>query len=127
MSLRSPLGRVLGLGAAKQGVGHWWSQRVTAIGLILLGAWFIGSLLTLSNFSYETVTAWIRHPVSATLLSLFVAVSAYHSQLGIQVVIEDYVHGALKTVSIVLSNFFHVLIGVLGVISVLRIAFGGVA
>ena len=127
MSLRSPLGKVLGLGAAKEGVKHWWSQRVTAVGLALLGAWFIVSLLCLSNFEYGTVTAWIRNPCNATLLSIFVATLAYHSQLGVQVVIEDYVHGALKTASIVLSNFFHVVVGSLGVVSVLRIAFGGAA
>jgi succinate dehydrogenase / fumarate reductase, membrane anchor subunit len=127
MSLRSPLGRVLGLGTAKQGAKHWWSQRVTAIGLALLGAWFIASLLCLKDLDYSTVTEWIRRPFDAALLSLFVATLAYHSQLGVQVVIEDYVHGATKTVSIVLSSFFHVVIGVLGVISVLRIAFGSAA
>ena len=127
MSLRSPLGKVLGLGAAKEGAGHWWSQRVTAVALVALGIWFVASLFALQGFDYDAVTSWIRHPVNATLLALFVAVSAYHSQLGLQVVIEDYVHGALKTASIVLSNFFHVIVGALGVIAVLRIALGGAA
>lgn len=127
MSLRSPLGKVLGLGSAKSGASHWWSQRVTAVALALLGVWFIGSLVCLDSFEYGAVTAWMGGPVNATLLSLFVATLAYHSQLGVQVVIEDYVHGTLKTVSIVLSNFLHVVVGALGVVSVLRVAFGSVA
>ena len=127
MSLRSPLGKVLGLGTAKDGVKHWWSQRVTAVALALLGVWFIVSLACLGSFEYGVVTGWISGPVNATLLSLFIATLSFHSQLGVQVVIEDYVHGALKTVSIVLSNFSHVIVGALGVVSVLRIAVGVVA
>jgi succinate dehydrogenase / fumarate reductase membrane anchor subunit len=127
MSLRTPLGTVLGLGAAKAGVKHWWSQRVTAVGLALLGVWFVISLLCLGSFDYSAVTTWIANPINATLLSIFVATLSFHSQLGVQVVIEDYVHGAMKTISIVLSNFLHVVVGALGVIAVLRIAFGGVA
>ena len=127
MSLGSPLGKVLGLGSAKSGTHHWWSQRVTAVALALLGVWFIASLACLGSFEYGAVLAWIGNPFNATLLSLFIASLAYHSQLGVQVVIEDYVHGATKTVSIVLSNFIHVVVGALGVIAVLRIAFGSVA
>src|SRR5262245_30554749 len=116
-NLRSPLGQVLGLGTAKQGAKHWWSQRITAIALALLGVWFIASLACLGSFAFASVTAWIGHPVNATLLSVMIVTLMYHSQLGIQVVIEDYVHGAAKTVSIVLSNFFHVIVGALGVVS----------
>ena len=82
------------------------------------------SLYCFGSFDYGAVTAWIATPYNATLLSIFIATLAYHSQLGVQVVIEDYVRGALKTVSIVLSNFFHVVVGTLGVVSVLRVAFG---
>ena len=124
MSLRSPLGKVLGLGSAKAGAHHWWSQRITAIGLVFLCAWFVISLACLGTFEYEAVRGWIAGPVNATLLSLLVAILCYHSQLGVQVVIEDYVQGALKTASILISNFVHVVAGVLGVVSVLRIAFG---
>ena len=124
MSLRSPLGKVLGLGSAKAGAHHWWSQRMTAIGLVILGAWFVISLACLGTFDYSAVRGWIGGPVNATLLSLLVATLCYHSQLGVQVVIEDYVHGALKTASILISNFVHIVAGVLGVVSVLRVAFG---
>lgn len=127
MSLRSPLGKVLGLGAAKEGAQHWWSQRVTSVGLALLGGWFIASLICLGSFEYGAVTAWIANPCNATLLSIFIATLAYHSQLGVQVVIEDYVQGGLKTLTILLSNFAHVVVGALGVVSVLRIAFGAAA
>jgi succinate dehydrogenase / fumarate reductase membrane anchor subunit len=127
MSLRSPLGKVLGLGSAKDGAKHWWSQRTSAVALALLGLWFIVSLACLGTFEYGAVVGWIGNPCNATFLSLFIATAAYHSQLGVQVVLEDYVHGATKTVAIVLSNFAHILVGALGVIAVLRIAFGGVA
>ena len=126
-NLRSPLGRVLGLGSAKQGAHHWWSQRMTAIGLVLLGIWFLVSLACLGSFEYAAVRGWIGHPLNATLLSILIATMMYHSALGVQVVIEDYVQGATKTVSIILSNFAHVVVGVLGVVSVLRIAFGSAA
>lgn len=127
MSLRSPLGKVLGLGSAKQGAHHWWMQRVTAVGLALLGVWFTVSLACVGSFEYGAITAWAAHPCNASLLAVTIATLAYHSQLGVQVVIEDYIHGAAKTAMIVLSNFFHVVLGAIGVVSVLRIAFGGAA
>jgi succinate dehydrogenase / fumarate reductase, membrane anchor subunit len=124
MSLRSPLSRVLGLGSAKDGTKHWWSQRVTAVALSLLGVWLIVSLAMLDSLGYAAVVTWIGRPFNATLLSLFVLTLAYHSQLGVQVVVEDYVQGALKTVTLLLSNFIHVVVAALSVVAVLRIAFG---
>jgi succinate dehydrogenase / fumarate reductase, membrane anchor subunit len=128
MSLRSPIGRVLGLGTAKDGAEHWWSQRVTASALAVLGPWFLISLLCNGSFDYDSVAGWISRPYNAVLLSLFIATLVYHSKLGIQVVIEDYVtsHGT-KIASLVLSNFVHVFVGVLGVFAVLRVAFGVIA
>ena len=125
MSLRSPIRRVLGLGTAKDGVGHWWSQRVTSVALVILGLWFMSALLRLGPLDYSAVTAWIASPVNAVLLSLFVGTAVYHSQLGVQVVVEDYVehHGA-KIVTMILLNFVHVVLGALGIFSVLKIAFG---
>ena len=89
MSLRSPVGRVLGLGSAKEGVSHWWSQRVTAVGLVLLGLWFACSLLQLGSFDHGAVVAWIGTPTHAVLLSLLIGTAAYHSQLGVQVVVSQ--------------------------------------
>jgi succinate dehydrogenase / fumarate reductase membrane anchor subunit len=128
MSLRSPIGRVLGLGAAKEGVGHWWTQRVTAVALVVLCLWFVSALLRLHDFSYALVTFWISKPVNAVLLSLLVGTVVYHSQLGVQVVVEDYVTGkGSKVVTMLLVNFVHVALGALGIFSVLKIAFGASA
>ena len=125
MSLRSPIGRVLGLGAAKEGVGHWWAQRVTSVALVVLSLWFVVALLGLDDFSYPLITFWMSKPVNAVLLSLLVGTVVYHSQLGVQVVVEDYVvnHG-VKVATMLLLNFVHVALGALGIFSVLKIALG---
>jgi succinate dehydrogenase / fumarate reductase membrane anchor subunit len=125
MSLRSPVGRVLGLGSAGEGVGHWWTQRVTSVALVILGLWFVFSLVRLPGVSYEIVTQWIASPLNAVLLSLLVGTAVYHSLLGVQVVVEDYVsnHGT-KIVTMLVLQFIHILLGALGIFSVLRIAFG---
>jgi succinate dehydrogenase / fumarate reductase membrane anchor subunit len=121
----SPLGRVLGLGSAKEGAHHWWVQRVSSVALVPLSVWLVWALLALPGFDHASVTAWIQGPVNAVLLSLFIGVSVWHSQLGVQVVVEDYVHGhALKIATLLLVSFLHVLAGALGVFAVLRIAFG---
>lgn len=128
MSLRSPLGRVLGLGAAKEGVHHWWMQRLTSVALVPLAVWFVVSLLTLPVLDHAAVVAWMRQSWTALLLVLFVLVACRHSQLGVRVVIEDYVHAAgFKTLSLVLVTFAHVLLGAAGVLAVLKVAFGGAA
>ena len=92
MSLRSPLGRVLGAGSARDGTVHWWAQRVSAVALIPLTLWFFWSLLLLPSLDYATVRTWLSVPFSALLAVLLVAVTAYHSYLGTNVVVEDYVH-----------------------------------
>jgi succinate dehydrogenase / fumarate reductase membrane anchor subunit len=128
MSLRSPIGRVLGHGAAKDGLGHWWSQRVTSVALVFLGLWFLSVLLRLENLSYPFVTAWLAQPVNAVLMTLLVATAVYHSQLGVQVVVEDYVTGkGTKIVTMLLLNFLHVALGALGIFAILKIAFGASA
>ena len=125
MSLRSPLGRVLGLGSAKDGTGHWWAQRVTSVALIPLTLWFFIALLTLPALDYSTVKGWLSLPLSSFLAVLTVAVLSYHSYLGTTVVIEDYVHGAgLKVSSLMLLRFLYVLFGGAGIFAILRIAFG---
>ena len=128
MSLRSPMGRVLGLGAAGGAVSHWWSQRVTSVALVLLGLWFVFSLVRMPDLSFVTVTAWMGSPLSAVLLSLLVGTMVYHSWLGVQVVVEDYVHhhGA-KVVTMLLLQFIHIVLAALGIFAVLRVAFGSVA
>lgn len=126
MSMRSPIGRVLGLGAAKEGVSHWWAQRVTSVALVPLGLWFVSALLRMPTFSHEFVVAWIAVPLNSVLLLLLIGTSVYHSQLGVQVVVEDYVtHHGLKIATMLLITFAHVAVAALAIFAVLRIAFGG--
>jgi succinate dehydrogenase / fumarate reductase membrane anchor subunit len=126
MSLRSPISRVTGLGTAKEGVSHWWSQRVTSVALLLLGLWFVASLLRMPGLSHELVTTWIAMPLNAVLLLLLIGTLVYHSQLGVQVVVEDYVHHhGLKIATMLLLTFAHVVVAALAIFAVLRIAFGG--
>ena len=128
MSLVTPLNRVLGLGSAKGGVEHWWVQRVSAAALVLLGLWLACSLAALDGFAHATVVDWIREPATSVLLILTSLTLAYHSWLGIQVVIEDYVHGgAAKITLLTLSTFAHVAIGIVALFSILRISFGAVS
>jgi succinate dehydrogenase / fumarate reductase, membrane anchor subunit len=125
VSLRSPLGRVLGTGSAKQGVHHWWVQRVTSVALVPLSVWFVVSLLSLPSLDHATTVAWMGESWTALLLILFVLVGAWHSQLGVRVVVEDYVHGAgARTVTLVVLSFAHVLLAAAGVVAVLRVALG---
>ncbi|MGB5165090.1 MAG: succinate dehydrogenase, hydrophobic membrane anchor protein [Woeseiaceae bacterium] len=125
MSLRTPLGRVLGHGSAKAGTDHWWGQRVSGVALVLLGLWFAWSLLQLHGLAYGNVIEFLRVPLNGILLSLLCITVAYHSYLGIQVVVEDYVHtAALKVASLIGSRFAHILVAVACVYSILRIGFG---
>ena len=126
MSMRSPLGRVLGTGAAHDGVRHWWMQRLTSIALVPLTVWFVVSLLALPSLGYGTLIAWMSQSWTALLLILLVLTAAWHSQLGVRVVVEDYVHGAgARTLTLVLIGFAHVLLAAAGVFAILKVAFGG--
>jgi succinate dehydrogenase / fumarate reductase membrane anchor subunit len=125
-SLRSPLSNVTGLGSAKHGAHHWWLQRLTSIALVPLTIWFVVSLLSLPSLDHVTVIAWMAQSWTALLLIVLVLVATYHSQLGVRVVIEDYVSTTgLKTLTLVVVTFAHVLVAVAGVFAVLKVAFGG--
>ena len=118
----TPLARVLGLGSAKQGAHHWWIERVTAVALVPLGLWLVISLLLLPDHSYGTVAHFLGSGMHPTLLLLTLLTATWHSRLGVQVVVEDYVHGSLKTPTIVLLAFVHALLAVAGSLAVLRLA-----
>jgi succinate dehydrogenase / fumarate reductase, membrane anchor subunit len=125
MSLRSPLGKVLGTGSAKDGTSHWWAQRVTAVALIPLTLWFFIELLTLPGLDFETVKAWLAMPMSGFLAVLTVAVLTYHAYLGTMVIVEDYVHApGLKVATLMVLRFLYVLFGGAGIFAILRVAFG---
>ena len=126
MQFRSPLGKVRGLGSAKDGTHHWWMQRVTALALIPLALWFVVSVVALAGQDHAAFVAWVRNPISATLLVVLIAATFHHAQLGLQVVLEDYVHReGLKLASILAIKFASVVLAGIGIFSVLRIAFGG--
>lgn len=125
MSLRSPLGRALGLGAAGNGTEHWWQQRVTAVALALLGLWLAVCLLGLDLGDRVALLAWAARPLNAALLVVLVLTAAWHSKLGTRVIVEDYVRGALKVPTLVALQFVHALAAAVGVIAVLQIAIGG--
>jgi succinate dehydrogenase / fumarate reductase membrane anchor subunit len=128
MSLRSPLGSVLGAGSAKNGTGHWWSQRVTAVALLILGIWFLVSLTQVAGFGRPDVIAWIGQPWNAVMLVLLVSTLAWQSSLGVQVVIEDYVHAPCAKVTMLLANRFgHVFVAVAAALAVVRISLGDVS
>jgi succinate dehydrogenase / fumarate reductase membrane anchor subunit len=124
--LRTPLSRARGLGSAKQGVHHWWAQRITAVALIPLVAWFAISLIMMSGADYAVVRAWIGSPVVMVLLTLTIVIGLHHGQLGMQEVVEDYVHSeGLKLALIVLLRFVAVFFGLAAIVAILRIGFGG--
>jgi succinate dehydrogenase / fumarate reductase membrane anchor subunit len=125
MSLRSPLGKVLGLGSARDGTGHWWSQRVTAVALVPLTLWFVFSLLGLPAWDYDTLSTWAQVPISAFLSVLLVAVAAYHSYLGTTVIVDDYVTGTgSKILWLMLLRFAYVLCAGACIFAILRLSFG---
>ncbi len=126
MNFRTPMSRARGFGSAKDGTGHWWQQRLTSIALIPLAIWFVASMVSLTGAGHAEVAAWIGAPVPATLMILLTVVAFYHAQLGLQVVIEDYVHSeGTKFAAIILVKFAAAILGLLSVLAVLKIAFGG--
>ncbi|GIK97418.1 MAG: succinate dehydrogenase, hydrophobic membrane anchor protein [Alphaproteobacteria bacterium] len=122
---RSVSARVRGLGSAKEGVQHWWLQRLSALALIPLSLWLVASLVAQLGADHAVVLAWIGEPVTVALLLLTIFATFYHAQLGLQVVIEDYVHreGA-KIAAILLVKAASLVLGLAGVLAVLFIAFG---
>ncbi len=126
MSLNTPLSRVRGLGSAKDGTHHWWAQRLTAIALLPLTLWFAISVAMLAGSDYAAVAAWVAAPLNTILLILLIAATFHHLQLGVQVVVEDYIRGeGSKIAMLLLFKFASALLGVACAYAVLRVAFGG--
>lgn len=125
MKLRSPLAKVRGLGSAKEGTHHWWAQRLTAIALVPLTFWFIYTLVSMTTMDYLAAIGWLQSPMTSILLILFVFVLFYHAQLGMQVVIEDYIgNEALKITSIILLKFVMLFAGLAGIVAILKVFLG---
>lgn len=126
MSLRSPLGQAKGLGSAKDGVHHWWAQRVTAVALIPLTLWFAYKVAILSMADYQTVAASIGSPWSAALIISLIVAAFYHAALGMQVIFEDYINQkAIRISAIMATNLLLFLLGTAAIVAVVRIALGG--
>lgn len=125
-SLRTPLAHVRGLGSSRSGVHHWWLQRLSAVILVPLVLWFAVSLLSVAHADHATMKAWVSRPFNTALLVVLLTAMFYHARLGLQVVIEDYVHEELVKLGALLAmNLVVVVAGATAVISVLKIAFGG--
>ena len=126
MSLRTPLGRARGLGSAKEGVSHWWAQRVTAIALVPLSILFVVVVFALGGADHARVVALMGETWVALTMLLFVVAGFYHMKLGLQVVIEDYVHHErTKMVSLVAVSLISFALGAACVFAVLKLAFAG--
>ncbi|MDH5275887.1 MAG: succinate dehydrogenase, hydrophobic membrane anchor protein [Gammaproteobacteria bacterium] len=123
MSLKSPLGRVLGLGSAGTGTEHWIGQRLSAVAMVPLTLWFAISLLTLPSLDFYSVTAWVAAPLHAVLLILLVVALSYHASLGTQVVAEDYLHApGLRITVLTVLRLLHVGLAVAGIFAVFLVA-----
>ncbi|MEM9121830.1 MAG: succinate dehydrogenase, hydrophobic membrane anchor protein [Pseudomonadota bacterium] len=125
MSIKTPTKSVRGLGSAKSGVGHFWHQRVTAIALVPLVVWFVASLVAMAGADYAQVRDYFAHPLVAVLTILLLLTGFYHMRLGVQVIIEDYIHAeGTKLALLLLTTFSAVALGLASVFSVLKISLG---
>lgn len=124
-SLRDPLRRAKGLGSAQSGVNHWWTQRTTAAALVLLGVWFVVTVLIMLHMDYAHAHAYLARPWNAILFIAFAVAVFWHAVLGLQVVVEDYIHTRWMEVTVLVLIKFLAVLGTLGcVLAVLRIALG---
>ncbi len=124
---QSLLGRARGLGSAHSGVHHWWTQRVTAVALVPLCLWLVSRIVAHAGADHQSMVQWMAHPFTAVLLILVVVASAHHAQLGLRVVIEDYIHhGAYKLAAILAVQGVAIVLALTAIVSVLKIAVGAV-
>jgi succinate dehydrogenase / fumarate reductase membrane anchor subunit len=124
--LRSELARARGLGSAKEGVQHWWMQRLTGLALIPLGLWFVAGLIAHLGLDRAAAAAWLRQPVVLGLTALLIVAVFHHAQLGLQVVIEDYVgHEGARLAAVVLVKAAAIMLATAALVALLIIAIGG--
>ena len=125
MSLQTPLAKARGLGSAKQGTHHWWYQRVTAVLLIPLSLWFMVTLLSMLSMDHAVVSQWLHSPVNAALLIALIISLFYHAQLGMQVVIEDYITSEWQKIAcIILVKFLALFAGLVSTLAIVKVFLG---
>ena len=125
MSLRTPLGRVRGLGTAREGVHHWVALRITSVALVPLTIWFLWAALGALSLGYADARSFVAQPMNAVLMAAFVLCAFHHAHLGMQVVIEDYVHTRwMELFLLVLVKFTCFLAAAAGLLAIVRIALG---
>jgi len=124
-NMRSPLARAIGLGSAKKGAGPWWAERVSAVALVPLTVWFAAEIIAHSGNAHPAFIAWLRTPLVATLMILLLIALFHHTALGLQVVIEDYVHSGAKFAAVVAVRLGCFALAVAGVMATLSVAFSG--
>lgn len=122
---RSPLSRATGLGSATRGSGHWWAERVTAIALVPLTIWFLASVVALTGSDRAGVVTWLRTPPATICMVLLLVALFYHMALGLQVVIEDYLHSGARFAVLIAIRLACFALAVTGVVFTLHISFGG--
>ncbi len=123
--MRSPLGRAIGLGSAKEGVEHWWAQRISALALVPLTVWFVVAIVGLAGADHALFVAWVRDPVAAILLVLLLVATFYHGALGLQVVIEDYVENeTLRFGLLIVMRLAAIVFAARGIFAVLKLSLG---
>ncbi len=126
MSMMNPLARARGLGSAKEGVQHWYLQRLTAVFLIFLVGWLVYALVRLAGADFEAARAFMSQPFNAAVMSLLIVAVLYHAMLGLQVVIEDYVHRPALEITLLLLTRAGAFVGMaLGLIHTIKLALGG--
>jgi succinate dehydrogenase / fumarate reductase membrane anchor subunit len=123
-NMRTPLARAIGLGSAKEGAAAWWAERVSAVALIPLTLWFVAAVIAHTSSDYATFIVWLRTPVAAILMILLLIALFYHTALGLEVVIEDYVHSQAKFTAIIAVRLGSCALATAGVVATIRIAFG---
>jgi len=125
MSKQTPLAKVRGLGSAKQGTHHFWHQRVSAIALVPLTLWIMVSIITMTTLEHGAVVTWMSAPINAVLLLIFISALFYHALLGVQVVIEDYIHSEWQKIAcLILSKFLVILAGTASALAILKVFLG---
>lgn len=122
--MRSPLGYALGLGSAKDGVEHWWLERVSAVALAPLTVWLVASIVGQAGADYAALIAWLKTPLTSTLMILLLIALFYHTALGLQVVIEDYIHSGIRIPLLVGMRLSCVALAVAGILAIVKIGVG---